>query len=214
MIIERRMTKDPVTATPEMNIQDAADLMKKYNVHRLPVLDKNDKLVGVISEKDILKAAPSPVSTLSAHEMNYLMAKLTVKKLMNRNPVTISKDTTVEEAAHLMADYDLSCLPVLEEGKLIGIVSKSDLFKMLLELFGSREFGARVSFICQDKPGVIAQITQAMSQKGMDIISLGTFKGTDDSNAILTVKVKGCPSSDVVDILKPFVQQIIDVREV
>ena len=126
MIIERRMTRNPVTATPDMSVAEASALMKREKVHRLPVLDKDKKLVGIISEKDILYASPSPVSTLSIHEMAYLLSQLTVKKLMTRDVVTIDKDTTVEEAARLMVDQDLSSLPVVENGKLIGIVSKSD----------------------------------------------------------------------------------------
>ena len=151
MIIERRMTKNPVTCTPDMSIQDASDLMTREHVHRLPVLDKGGRLVGVISEKDILKAAPSPASTLSAYETNYLLSKLTVKKIMSRNPVTVTKDTTVEDAATMMVDQDLSCLPVLEDGKLVGIVSKSDLFKMLLETFGARIPGTTISFLVEDQ---------------------------------------------------------------
>lgn len=214
MIIERRMTKNPVTASPDMKISDAAELMKKEKVHRLPVLDKNGKLIGVVSEKDILKAAPSPVSTLSAYETNYLLSKLTIKKIMSSNPVTISKDTTVEEAARLMVDEDISCLPVLENEKLVGIVSKTDMFKMLLELFGARHFGVRIEFLVEDKPGTIATISHALAERGMDIISLGTFMGTDASNAICTVKVQGGSVSQVVDIMKPYVMQILDVREV
>ena len=138
MIIERRMTRNPVTATPEMSVADASALMKREKVHRLPVLDKEHRVVGIISEKDILYASPSPVSTLSIHEMAYLLSQLTVKKLMTHDVVTITKDTTVEEAARLMVDQDLSSLPVVENEHLIGIVSKSDLFKILLELFGAR----------------------------------------------------------------------------
>ena len=100
MIIERRMTRNPVTATPDMSIAEASALMKQEKVHRLPVLDKDKKLVGIITEKDILYASPSPASSLSIHEMAYLLSKLTVKKLMSKNVVTISKDTTVEEAPH------------------------------------------------------------------------------------------------------------------
>lgn len=214
MIIERRMTRNPVTATPEMSIAEASSLMKQEKVHRLPVLDKDKKLVGLITEKDILYASPSPASSLSIHEMAYLLSKLTVKKLMSKNVVTINKDTTVEEAARMMVDQDLSCLPVLEGDKLIGIVSKSDMFKILLELFGARHFGVRVSFIVEDKPGTIAKISQALSEQGIDIITFGTFMGTDPSNAICTIKVQGAPISKVVEIIKPFVSQILDVREV
>ncbi len=214
MIIERRMTRNPVTATPDMSIAEASNLMKQEKVHRLPVLDKDKKLVGILTEKDILYATPSPASSLSIHEMAYLLSKLTVKKLMSKNVITITKDTTVEEAARMMVDQDLSSLPVLDGDKLIGIVSKSDMFKILLELFGARHFGVRVSFIVDDKPGTIAKISQALSEAGMDIIAFGTFMGTDPTNAICTVKVQGASMAKVVEIIKPFVNQLLDVREV
>lgn len=214
MIIERRMTRNPVTATPDMSIAEASALMKQEKVHRLPVLDREKRLVGIITEKDILYATPSPASSLSIHEMAYLLSKLTVKKLMSKNVVTITKDTTVEEAARMMVDQDLSSLPVLEGDRLIGIVTKSDMFKILLELFGARHFGVRVSFIVEDKPGTIAKISQALSEQGIDIITFGTFMGTDPTNAICTIKVQGAPISKVVEIIKPYVSQLLDVREV
>ncbi|MFA5447089.1 MAG: CBS domain-containing protein [Sphaerochaeta sp.] len=213
MIIERRMTRNPVTATPDMSIAEASNLMKQEKVHRLPVLDKDKKLVGIITEKDILYATPSPASSLSIHEMAYLLSKLTVKKLMSKNVVTIDKNITVEEAARLMVDQDLSSLPVLDGDRLIGIVSKSDMFKILLELFGARHFGVRVSFVVDDKPGTIAKISQALSEAGLDIIAFGTFMGTDPTNAICTVKVQGASMSKTVEIIKPFVSQLLDVRE-
>ncbi|NCC63555.1 MAG: CBS domain-containing protein [Spirochaetia bacterium] len=214
MIIERRMTRNPVTATPDMSIAEAATLVKQEKVHRLPVLDKEKRLVGIITEKDILYATPSPASSLSIHEMAYLLSKLTVKKLMSKNVVTITKDTTVEEAARMMVDQDLSSLPVLEGDKLIGIVTKSDMFKILLELFGARHFGVRVSFVVEDKPGTIARISQVLSEDGIDIITFGTFMGTDPTNAICTIKVQGAPISRVVELIKPYVSQLLDVREV
>ena len=208
MIIERRMTKNLITATPEMNIQEAATIMNREKIHSLPIIDKKGEFVGLITDKDIAKAAPSPVSTLSAYETNYLLVKLTVKKLMCKNPVAISKGTTVEEASRIMVDEGVSCLPVLEGKKLVGIVSKTDMLKMLLELFGARHFGVCI------KPGTIAVISHALAERGMDIISLGTFMGTDASNAICTIKVQGGSLSQVLDIVKPFVMQILDVREV
>jgi len=214
MIIERRMTRNPVTATPEMSVAEASALMKREKVHRLPVLDKDKKLVGIISEKDILYASPSPVSSLSIHEMAYLLSQLTVKKLMTRDVVTIKKDTTVEEAARLMVDQDLSSLPVVEDGKLIGIVSKSDLFKILLELFGARHYGIRMSFLVEDKPGAIARISGVLAANGVDIIAFGTFMGTDSTNAVCTIKLQGITKAAAVELVKPHVIEILDVREV
>jgi acetoin utilization protein AcuB len=214
MIIERRMTRNPVTASPDMSVSEASALMKREKVHRLPVLDKDKKLVGIITEKDILYASPSPVSTLSIHEMAYLLSQLTVKKLMTRDVVTIDKNITVEEAARLMVDQDLSSLPVLENGKLIGIVSKSDLFKILLELFGARHYGVRLSFLVEDKPGTIATITSLLASNNIDIIAMGTFMGTDSTNAICTIKMQGISMEKAVDLIKPMVLEILDVREV
>ncbi len=214
MIIERRMTRNPVTANPDMSVSDASALMKREKVHRLPVLDKDKKLVGIITEKDILYASPSPVSTLSIHEMAYLLSPLTVKKLMTRDVVTIDKNITVEEAARLMVDQDLSSLPVLENGKLIGIVSKSDLFKILLELFGARHYGVRLSFLVEDKPGTIAEITSLLASNNVDIIAMGTFMGTDSTNAVCTIKMQGVTMDKAIDLVKPMVLEILDIREV
>jgi acetoin utilization protein AcuB len=154
------------------------------------------------------------VSTLSIHEMAYLLSQLTVKKLMTRDVVTITKDTTVEEAARLMVDQDLSSLPVLEDGKLIGIISKSDLFKILLELFGARHYGVRMSFLVEDKPGAIAEISNLLASHGVDIIAFGTFMGTDSSNAVCTIKMQGISMAQAVDLVKPLVMEVLDVREV
>ena len=214
MIIERRMTRHPITCNPEMSLADASALMKQEKVHRLPVLNKDKNLVGLITEKDILYASPSPASSLSIHEMAYLLSKLTVGKLMNKNVVTIEKNTTVEEAARCMVDQDLSCLPVLENGKLIGIITKSDMFKILLELFGARHFGVRVSYLVEDQPGTIAHITTALEKEGVDIITFGTFMGTDPTNAICTMKVQGASMTKIIEIIKPFVSQILDIQEV
>lgn len=214
MTIERRMTLNPVTISPDASVVEASELMKKEKVHRLPVLDKDKKLVGVISEKDILYASPSPASSLSIHEMAYLLSQLTVRKLMTKNPVTISKDVPVEEAARIMVDEDLSCLPVVEGDRLVGIVSKSDLFKILIELFGARTKGVRVSFLVDDKPGLIADTSRDIANAGLDIISFGTFMGTDPTNRICTVKVASTDSDKVISLLKPHVKAILDVNNV
>ena len=213
MTIEYRMTKNPVTIGPEASIVEAKDLMKKNRVHRLPVLDSQKNLVGIISEKDILYASPSPASTLSIHEMAYLLAKLTVKKLMTKDPVTVHKDIPVEEAARMMADGDLSSLPVVDDdGQLVGIVSKSDLFKILIDLFGARSLGVRVSFMVEEKAGKIADVSKVLSDAGYDIIAFGTFSGTDLSNRICTIKVFTTELEKVKTLLEPHVKKIMDIR--
>ena len=212
MTVEYRMTKNPVTIGPDESIVEASELMKKEKVYRLPVLDKDKKLIGVISEKDILFASPSPASSLSIHEMAYLLSQLTVRKLMTKNPRTITKDVPVEEAARMMVDEDLSCLPVVEGDTLVGIVSKSDLFKILIELFGARNKGVRVTFFLDDKPGQISRVSKPVSDAGEDIIAFGTFMGTDPSNRLCTMKVATEDKDKVLEILKPVAKSIEDIR--
>ena len=213
MTIEYRMTRNPVTVGPDANIAEARDLMKKNKVHRLPVLDKDKNLIGIVSEKDILYASPSPASSLSIHEMAYLLSKLTVRKIMSKDVTTVNKNIPVEEAARLMADEDLSSLPVVDDnGSLVGIVSKSDLFKILIDLFGARSLGVRVSFIVDEKAGKVASISKAIAEEGLDIIAFGAFSGTDLSNRILTVKIATKDKDKVERILAPFVKEIVDIR--
>ncbi len=214
MIIASRMTLNPVTVYPEMSVGEASELMKREKLHRLPVLDKDKKLVGIITEKDVLHASPSPASSLSIHEMVYLLSKLKVRDLMTTDVVTITEDTTVEEAARLMVDQDLSCLPVVRGDVLVGIVSKSDMFRILLELFGARHYGVRMSFLVEDKPGTIAKISAVLADNGLDIVSFGTFTGTDPTNAICTIKVQGCKKDELMKLMRPLVAEVLDIREV
>ena len=213
MTIEQRMTRNPVTIGPDANISEARDLMKKNKVHRLPVLDKDKNLIGIVSEKDILYASPSPASSLSIHEMAYLLSKLTVRKIMSKNVTTVHKNIPVEEAARMMADEDLSSLPVVDDnGALVGIVSKSDLFKILIDLFGARSLGVRVSFVVDEQAGKVASISKVIAEAGLDIIAFGTFSGTDLSNRTLTIKIGTKDIDKVKELLAPFAKEIVDIR--
>ena len=213
MIIADRMKKNPATASPDMSISEASAKMKAEKVHRLPVLDDDRHLVGVISEKDILLAAPSPASTLSTYEINYLLSKLKVKNIMSRNPVTITRETTIEEAVRLMVENDLSCLPVMDNGFLSGIVSKSDLFKILLEMLGAKHKGIRVEALVEDKVGVVAGLSDKFTAAGINIISLGTLEGPDASLRVLTFKLENGTEKQVREIMAP-VSKNLDIRTV
>lgn len=212
MTVKRMMKLNPITTTPDASIVEVADILKENKIHRLPVLDKKGKLVGVITEKDILHATPSPVSSLSVYEMPYMLAKLKVSNLMSK-PRSITPDITVEDAAKIMIEDDLSCLPVIEDEKLVGIVSKSDMFKVLYELFGANEKGTRVTFVFNNRKGEIAKLSNAISSKGLDIISIGTFRDSSITDGVLTtIKVRTENTEEVLSILRPIVKEILDVR--
>ena len=215
MTVKRMMKKNPITTTAETSIVDVADILKENHIHRLPVLDKKGKLIGVITEKDILHASPSPVSSLSVYEMPYMLSRLKVSNLMTKDVRTIDPDTTVEEAAKIMVDDDLSCLHVIEGEKLVGIVSKSDMFKVLYELFGSLVKGTRVTFLFNQRSGEISRLSTALANKGFDIISIGTFVDKGEKDGVLTtIKVRTENSEGVLEVLRPIVKEILDVRVV
>lgn len=127
------MTTDVATISPKATLPDAHQLMTKEQVRRLPVVDANGRLVGIITRGDVRGAQPSPATSLTIWELNYLLSKLAVEKVMTSNPVTITEDATIAEAAQLMLENRISGLPVLnKENKLVGIITESDIFSMIV----------------------------------------------------------------------------------
>lgn len=214
MIVKNRMTKNPVTIHPDLPVTDARKLMKQEKIHRLPVVGKKGELDGIVTEKDILYASPSPASTLDVYEMTHLLAKLTVSKVMTKKVITIDEQATVEDAARIMIDNDIGGLPVTRNGALVGIITESDLFRIFAELFGARAKGIRATVLIPERRGELADIAAAVRDKGGNFISLGTFLGEDQSNALCTLKVEGITKGILLDCLEPFVQEVVDIREV
>ncbi len=120
-----------------MPIVDALNLMKSEQIRRAPVV-KDNNLIGIVSDDDLLNASPSPVTSLSVWEINYLLSKITVSDVMTKNVLTVTEDTPIEEAARIMADNKIGGLPVMRDGNVTGIITETDLFKIFLELMGAR----------------------------------------------------------------------------
>lgn len=214
MTVDRRMTRNPVTVVPHTGVAEARQIMQREKIHRLPVLDKKQKLVGIVTEKDLLYASPSPATSLDVFEMAHLLSKLTVEKVMTRKVVTITASTTVEDAARIMADNNIGGLPVMRDGVLVGIITESDLFKLFIELFGARTKGIRATLLVPDRRGEIADIASAIRDRGGNIISFGTFLGDDQTSALCTLKVDEISREDLVSCLTPLVLEVRDIREV
>ncbi len=211
MLVGDRMSHPVITIPPDMPVIDALNLMRVEHVRRTPVVE-NGKLVGIVSDKDLLNASPSAATTLSQWEINYLLSKLAVKDVMTRDVITVTVDTPIEEAARIMADNKIGGLPVLRDGKLVGIITETDLFKILLEMMGARVPGVRVSILVPNVKGELAQLTKAISDAGGNIISLGTFAGEDPSTAIIVIKLTDLDETQVSEALKDFVQEFEDIR--
>ena len=214
MLIGERMTRHPVTITQNEGIDDALRMMRDNHVRRLPVLDKKGKLVGIVSDKDLLYASPSPATSLSVHELHYLLSKLTVKEVMSSPVITVTEYTPLEEAARIMADSKIGGLPVMREDKLVGIITETDMFKIFLEMLGARKKGVRLSMLVPEARGILADITTEIAGLGGNIISLGTFYGEDPTTAEITVKVEGVSQEELLKGLEGFAVEILDVRVV
>lgn len=214
MLVRERMSKNPYTITADTSVQDALRRMHEVHVRRFPVLDKSGKLVGIVAEKDLLYASPSPATTLSIYEIHYLLAKLTVGEVMKKDIITVTEDTPVEDAARIMTDRKIGSLPVVREKQLVGIITESDLFKLFQELLGARKQGVRLTMLLPDVKGMLAKITTAIAQQGGNILALGTFLGEDPTNLLVTIKVADLPKEALVTTLKPLAVEMIDVREV
>jgi acetoin utilization protein AcuB len=187
-------------------------MFKKEHIRRAPVL-KNGKLVGIVSEKDLLNASPSDVTTLSIWEMNYLISKVKIKDVMSKKVITVSRDTPIEEAARIMADKKIGGLPVVDSDKVVGMITETDLFKVFLELMGARDKGVRVTATVEDIPGELAKVTKAIANAGGNFVSFGFFSGEDASTKILTFKVAGVKQDEIRSALKDVVKKFWDIRQ-
>jgi acetoin utilization protein AcuB len=212
MLVHERMSKHPITITEDTPINEAIKLMRDEKVRRLPVLNDKGELVGIVSEKDLLYASPSPATSLSIHELHYLISKITVDEVMTEDVITVSEYTPLEEAARIMSDNKIGGLPVMRDGKLVGIITESDLFKIFTEILGAREMGVRLSMLVPEQPGILAEITRAIADMGGNIISLGTFLGEDRANRLITVKVTDVPEDQLVAEMKAQALEVVDSR--
>ena len=174
MLVRERMTVNPFTITENTPIFEASELLRKNNISRLPVV-KDGKLIGIITREDFLKVTPSVATTLSVWELNYVLAKVQVKDGMSKNPFTISPDATLEEAAMIMREKKVGALPVVEAGKLIGIITESDIFDAFLDLMGLKQTGTRLAVDFEDRLGAIADLTEIIKGQGINIVSLALF---------------------------------------
>jgi acetoin utilization protein AcuB len=213
MLVSNRMTPDPITVSDKTPIDEALKVMRDKGVRRLPVLNKKGKLVGIVAEKDILYASPSPATSLSIHEIHYLVSKLTVGEIMTKDVFTVTGDTPLEEAARVMADHRIGALPVMRNGKLVGIITETDIFKALLELLGAREPGVRLTMKMREGQGVLPLCTEAMSKLGGRVLALLTSSADEPGYRVVTVKVTGVDREKLLEGLGTLGVEFLDVRE-
>ena len=172
--IKETMQKNPITILPEASFYEVRALIRDKGIRHLPVVDKEGHLVGIVTEGDIREAAPSDATTLSAHELNYLLGKLKVSAFMTPKDrlITITSDTIIEEAVQLMHDHKIGCLPVVEDKKLAGLITETDVLALLVDLFGLKMKGTRLTVVIADQPGQMHGILEVIKNHNVNIISI------------------------------------------
>lgn len=215
MLVKERMTSPALTVTADTSFQDALKMMRDHKFRRIPVVDRDGKLVGIVSERDLLHASPSPATSLSVWEVNYLLWKLKVADIMTHHVITISQDAPIEDAANLMVIRKIGGLPVVDHaGQVVGVITETDIFKAFAEMLGSGEKGLRLTLKVPSGSGTLARLSQAIYEAGGVIVSVGSLDKESAKERELIIKVRGVGKDKIVSALEALGDHVVDAREV
>ena len=189
MYVKDNMIKNPITIGPDQSVSEAIDMMSDNSLHRIPVVDSNNKLIGLVTQSIIASNTPNQASSLSVFELNYLLNKLTIKDIMIKDVITINQDALLEEAATILRKNDIGCLPVVEQDNtLIGIITHNDIFTAFIDLLGYNQKGIRyVVSIPEDKPGIMADIAKILGEEGVSISNLAVYRNDRGIEVVVIV---------------------------
>ncbi len=210
MLVRDRMSRYPITTRLGATVPDALKVMRGGKVRQLPVMDPtNNQMVGIVSLADLLRVSPSPATSLSVWEVEYLLDKIVVEQVMTKEVITVTEDTAVEEAGRIMADHKISGLPVVRGKELVGIITESHLFNILLDVFGARRSGVRITAKMPMTKGGLSKISTAVAGIG------GHFMAFAESMdlGIATFKVEDVEREKLLKVIEPLVDEIVDVRD-
>ncbi len=208
MRVRDKMTPDPVAISPQTTIAEALTLMREGNFRRLPVLDRG-KLVGIVTDRDLSEVSPSPATSLSVFELNYLLSRTKIGTIIKKQQViSISPDAYLEQAALIMRDHEIGAIPVVDDGELVGIITESDIFDAFMEMMGLRDPGTRLDLELEDKPGMLVRVSEIIWKNGGDISHLAVFHDKlGKANLVLQLRNK-----DVEAVVKTLKEHSITVR--
>ena len=202
MRIKDVMTKNPITVESDTLVLDAQRIMKENNIRRLPVVDKG-KLKGIITKHDLLEASPSPATSLSVHELNYLLSKMKVKEIMKKDPVTLTPETPFEEALRLGQEKKVGSFPVVENGKLLGIATESDIVRFLTRALGVREEGSRITIEgLGGKLTELEKIISIASQHETIVLSMISLPRPEKKDWMIVLRLKTSHPDPIVKDFK------------
>ena len=213
MLVKDWMTREPLVVSPRTSVEQAVITMRENRVRHLPVVKKDDILVGIVTQTDLLQASPSPATSLSVWEINFLLAKMQVRDAMNAEVIVVDEECPLEEAALVMAEHKIGCLPVIHGKRLVGIITETDLFNIFTEQLGARKAGVRLTLLVDDVKGEMSRLSGQIADVGGNIVRLTTLPAKDAAHQVVTVKVEDVPQETLLKSLSGIVVEVLDARE-
>ncbi len=214
MLIHEIMSPHPIVIEPDMSVTRAQRLMKEEKIRHLPVVQEGKGLVGLITRDALNRATPSELSSLTIWEINYHLDRIKVRDVMVKRVLTATEDTTVEDAARIMIDHKIGCLPVMRDGQLVGIVTDIDLLTALSSLMGWRQPGVRITVQVPDEKGQLARVATAIAQAGGILSGGGAYPAAEPLKFNIVFKVRHISLEKVRSLLEEMENvTILDIRE-
>lgn len=210
MKIRNYMITSPITINEDETISEALDIFKRNSFHRLPVVDSAKRFIGLITEGVIAANTPTSATSLSIYELNYLLSKTKVKDIMIKEPIVADQEMLLEEAADLMRRKNVGCLPIVEDSKLIGIITKNDIFKAFVEMLGYYASGSRlVVEVDVDRPGILKDIATVLSNEGISISHLVVYR---DEKVNIIIRVEDTDGEKIKNLLTNVGYKVTEVK--
>jgi acetoin utilization protein AcuB len=192
MFISDWMSKPVYAVAPDSPLSEAAKMLREKKIKHLPVVDKKNTVVGVLSDRDIKEYMPSRATTLDVFELHNVLLETKVTRVMKKKVFTARPDLPIEEAAMLMYDKNIGCLPIVEDNRLVGIISDRDLFRVLVDITGVRQGGKRFYVVMPDNPGVTGEVLDIIKKHGFRLDSvLTTYEGVEKGYKRVVVRTTG-----------------------
>jgi acetoin utilization protein AcuB len=190
MIVANRMKRNPLFVDEGDSMKRAMDLLKEHEIRHLPVLKDGEKLVGIVSERDIKQASPSSATALEIREIYYLLDKIKVKQIMTRRPYSVSSATPIEEAALILREKKIGCLPVVDDGKLVGIITETDIIDAFIAAMGVNGPGYRIELVLQNRPGKLLELLKLLKDFDSNVVSVATAEHDDPGKIINILRIE------------------------
>lgn len=192
MKIKHWMTSNPITVKPSTLVVEASKIMKEHGIRRLPVVDK-DKVVGMLTHRNIMEASPSAATSLSVHELNYIIANLKVEEVMAKNPLCVSPEDSVMDVVRLGHEKGIGAFPVVDRGRLVGIATEAEIYRAFVSLLGYGEPDEHIIALenvhLKERVGAMSRISGIIEQLNVPVMAMFSLPQRRNPGRRLYVRV-------------------------